>query len=572
MWLRRGRRRTQEIDPDEILIDAANIADFDRDQFEGRIERPLSATTLAAGAGVLVLLSLALLARAAELQIVHGETYATQARENQLAESAIFADRGVILDRTGKKIAWNERNSLEDDFARRVYAASRGLGHVVGFVKPPAKDSAGFYYRDTFVGVDGAERALDSLLAGENGLILTETDARGRVVSESAVREPQAGAQVTLSVDARVSEALYDALASRAREARAQGSAGVVMDVRTGELLALVSYPEYSPEVMAEGDKAAIAAYNQDPHRPFLNRATDGLYAPGSIVKPLMAAAAISEGVIDEHKQIYSSGQLVLQNPYNPDQPSIFKDWRVNGWTDAREAIAVSSDVYFYQVGGGFEGQPGLGISRIDDYLRRFGFGQDAGLTGFSEVPGTIPTPEWKAKTFPDDPIWRVGNTYHTAIGQYGTQVTPLQAVRMTAAIANGGTLLRPSLIASTTQSGSRISIDAHALQVAREGMRMSVTKGIATAVNLPFVQVAAKTGTAQVGLRNEYQNSWMIGFWPYEHPRYAYAVVLERAPAGTTVGGSAVMSDFFHSIEVSAPEYLSSDKAGLSADKAGLQ
>lgn len=553
----RRHRRKAEIHPDEIFIDAQNIADFDQDQFEGRIERPLSGRSYVAAGAVVALIVCTLLMRAGNLQVINGTAYAKQAEENQLAQQTLFADRGLLLDRAGRPLAWNDKANLEDDFAKRVYSAYRGLAHIVGYVKPPAKDSSGFYYRDTFEGVDGAEQAYNPQLAGKNGLTLTETDARGKVVSEAAVRAPVAGETLALSVDAVMSEGLYDSLATHASNARAQGAAGVVMDVRTGELLALVSYPEYSSEAMVSGDKEAIVAYNSDRRLPFLDRAVDGLYAPGSIVKPMMAAAAIAEGVINEYKQILSTGKLVLPNPYDPEKPTIFKDWRVNGWTDAREAIAVSSDVYFYEVGGGFEDQPGLGIARIDEYLQMFGFGADAGLEGFSSKSGTIPTPEWKAAVFPDDPTWRVGNTYHTAIGQYGVQVTPLQAVRMTAAIANGGTLLKPTLFASSTPQGSKLDIDAHALLVAREGMRQGVTTGIATAVNMPFVTVAAKTGTAQVGMRNEYQNAWMVGFWPYENPKYAYAVVLEKMPAGTQIGGSIVVNQFLNYLHEKAPQYV---------------
>ena len=552
---RRGKHR--EIDPDEILIDSANVSEFDTDQFEGRIERPLSRRTFVAAGSVMFLLAFALLARAGMLQVVSGAAYAKQAKENQLEQKVIFSDRGVIEDRTGRALAWNDRANVEDDYATRVYATFRGTAHTVGYVKSPAKDSSGFYFRDTFIGVDGAEKAYDAALRGENGLTLTETDARGKVVSESKVKPPQTGEKMTLSVDALVTQGLYDSLSAHAQAARAQGAAGVIMDVRTGEILAMTSYPEYSSEKMVEGDSAAIKSYNANRQLPFLNRATDGLYAPGSIVKPLMAAAAISEGIIDEYKQILSTGALTLPNPYDPEHPTIFKDWRVNGWVDARRAIAVSCDIYFYEVGGGFESQPGLGVTKIDDYLRRFGIGTDAGLQGFSEIDGTVPTPEWKAKNFPNDPLWRLGNTYHTSIGQYGTLVTPLQAVRMIAAVANGGQLLTPSLVASSTPVMSKIDISDHSLQVAREGMRMGVTSGIATAINFPFVHPAAKTGTAQVGVRNENQNAWMVGFWPYENPKYAFAVVLEKMPADTPIGGSIVMSDFFNFMNVNAPQYL---------------
>lgn len=556
-WFRRGKIRS-EIHPDEIFIDSENVSEFDRDRFEGRIERPLSRRQLAAAGAVVSCAILLLLVRAGTLQVVHGQTYAEQARNNQLAEQTIFADRGSIVDRNGTPLAWNERVEVEDDFAKRVYASMRGLAHAVGYTKAPAKDSSGNYFRTAFEGLDGAEDAFNQALGGQNGVELTETDALGRVVSSATTRAPVAGETLKLSLDAKVTEGLYDVLATNAGAAGFQGAAGIVMDVRSGELLALTSYPEYSQNAMAQGQRDAIAAYNADKRQPFLDRAIDGLYAPGSIVKPIMAAGAINDGVISEYKQIESTGKITVPNPYDPDNPTVFKDWRVNGWTDARRAIAVSSDVYFYTVGGGHGGQQGMGIAGIDKWLTAFGYGQDAGLAGFSSKTGTIPTIEWKAKTFPNDPTWRLGNTYHTAIGQYGVQVTPLQAVRTAAAIANGGTLLTPTLVASSTPQGSKIDIDAHALQVAREGMRMAVEEGgTATGANVPYVAVAAKSGTAQVGMKNEYVNAWLIGFWPYENPKYAFAFLLDRAPAGTATGGNIIVSQFLSWMHANAPGYL---------------
>lgn len=550
------RRRQVEIHPDEIFIDAQNIADFDTERFEGRLERPLGRHAYGVAAAVLFVVGAGLLLRTGELQLVKGAAYAAQARDNQLAESLVFADRGGVYDRAGRPLAWNERADVADDFAVRAYSDYRGVAHVVGYVKPPGKDAAGFYYSESHEGVAGIESVYDETLRGGSGRKLTETDARGTVVSEAVVRPPRSGEPLYLSIDAVVSQALYDAIAGRVEGANYQGGAGVVMDVRSGELLALVSYPEYTSTAMATGDSAAIAAYNQDRRLPFLDRAVDGLYAPGSIVKPIVAAGAIAEGIINEHTSIFSSGSISIPNPYDPSKPSIFRDWRANGWTDAREAIAVSSDVYFYAIGGGYQDQQGMGVALIDKYLQMFGFGQDAGLSGYSSKTGTIPTPEWKAKTFPDDPDWRLGNTYHTAIGQYGTLVTPLQAARAAAAVASGN-LLVPTLIASSSPVGSALPISAEALAVGREGMRMSVTDGIAGAVKLPYVAVAAKTGTAQVGMRNEHQNAWLIGFWPYQNPKYSFAIVLEKAPAGTLVGASAAGFDFFDALNKNAPQYL---------------
>ena len=555
-WSRRKKRRETEIEPDEILIDSRNLPEFDTDRLEGRIERPLSQRTLFFAGGVLVLLFSALLVRAGDLQIRNGEAYATQARENQLAERTIFADRGHLLDRKGVALAWNERQVPEDDFASRVYIGSRGVAHVVGYVKSPAKDSSGVYFRKEFIGIDGTERAFDGLLAGENGTELTETDARGNVVSKAQVRKPSAGAKIVLSVDSALSQGLFDAIALRAEGSHFQAGAGVLMDVKTGEIIVLTNYPEFSPATLTGGESSAIAELLSDPRQPFLNRAVAGLYAPGSIIKPFVASAALTEGVIDESTQILSTGSISIPNPYFPELPSVFKDWKAHGWVDMRHALAVSSDVYFYEVGGGYQGQKGLGIDNIDAYLKKFGFGDSVGLPGFSEEVGVIPTPAWKEEVFAGDP-WRIGDTYNTAIGQYGVQVTPLQAARAIAVIANGGTLLTPTLLASSTQTGTKLPIEPRTFDVVREGMRLAVEEGTAAAVSVPFVKMAAKTGTAPVGVRNQFMNSWIIGFFPYEAPRYAFAIVLEKAPAGTTTGAPAAMRAFLDWLEANAPEYL---------------
>jgi penicillin-binding protein 2 len=556
MRLWRKSRVQIEIAPDEIFIDSSNVAQLDRDQFEGRIERPLNRRAFVFTGAVLATIFALLLGRASVMQVAHGATYEEMAENNQLSQKVLFADRGEIVDRTGLPLAYNERDATQD-FSSRVYAAVQGIAHVVGYAKSPAKDSSGMYYRDAFMGVDGAEKAFDAQLAGKNGVELTQTDAHGKVIAQSTTEDPQSGQTLTLSIDAHVTQGLYTSLAKIAQQSNFQGGAAVIMDIHTGELLALTSYPEFSQNALEQGDASALKALNSDPHLPFLDRATTGLYAPGSIVKPIVAAAALTEGVIDENKQILSTGSISVPNPYDKAHPSIFKDWRANGWVDVRHAIAYSSDVYFYEVGGGYPGQLGLGIDRLHKYFAMFGFGSPTGLNGFSESAGNVPTIGWKAATFPEDPTWRLGDTYHTAIGQYGMQLTPLQAVREAAAIANGGTLLTPQLLATSTPEGSQLAVSSHALQVVREGMRLGVTDGIAKAVQLDFVHVAAKTGTAQIGTHNQFLNSWMIGFFPYEHPRYAYAMVLERGPAGTLMGSPAAMGQFLLWMHDNAPQYL---------------
>jgi penicillin-binding protein 2 len=250
-----------------------------------------------------------------------------------------------------------------------------------------------------------------------------------------------------------------------------------------------------------------------------------------------------------------------VPNPYDPGHPSIFRDWAVHGAVDMRTAIAVSSDEYFYTIGGGYGGQEGLGIDNIDKYARLFGLGVPTGIDLPGEKGGVIPTPAWKIDTFGSDDPWRIGDTYHTAIGQYGFLTTPVQAVRFVAAIANGGRLLTPQLVASSSPIATDLHIPDEYLRVAREGMRMAVTSSrtdaTVKALNISGIRIAAKTGTAQLGSKNQWMNSWSVGFWPAENPRFAYAVVLEHAPAGTASGAAPGLRPFFEWLVENRPDML---------------
>ncbi|HEX5774818.1 MAG TPA: penicillin-binding transpeptidase domain-containing protein, partial [Candidatus Paceibacterota bacterium] len=335
------------------------------------------------------------------------------------------------------------------------------------------------------------------------------------------------------------------------------GSA-VLMDVETGEIHALVSYPEYDSNVLSSGGPThVIEGYQTSRRQPYLDRAVSGLYTPGSIVKPMEAAGALSDGLIDPAKTIFSSGSISIPNPYDPSKPTIFKDWKALGAMDMRHAIAHSSDVYFYTIGGGFGDQRGMGIARLNHWYETFGFTSPTGIELAGEATGFVPTPAWKEKTY-NEP-WRIGNTYHTAIGQYAMQITPMEAVRAVAAIANGGKLVRPTVLKDAPLEGQSIQVSPYALQVAREGMRLGVTEGTSVGLNdlSSFVRIASKTGTAQLGANNEYYNMWAVGFFPYEKPKYAYVVVMEKGPAGTATGGIYVMHQALSELHRTAPEYF---------------
>lgn len=560
---KRVTKKYQDINPEDVFIDAANIPGFDTDRFEGRMEKPMGTGTFLLFKGVLILVMVMLVGRLSYLGIVKGAQYREISQNNSLTRTTLFANRGVILDRTGEILASNAVKPSGADFAGRVYPDDEGLAHVVGYVKYPQKDSSGRYYDQTYKGVDGVERVYNDALTGVNGLKITETDALGRVISESALKRPEDGKALTLAIDAGVTREMYAAMKEIATERGFTGGAGVIMNVRTGEILALASYPEYDQNLLtSRSDTSLIKKTLNDTSTPLLNRAVSGLYTPGSIVKPIMSLGALNEKVIDPLKKILSTGALTLPNPYDPEHPTIFRDWKAHGWVDMRDAIAVSSDVYFYEVGGGFQDQKGLGIENIDKYFSMFGMETKTGIDLPGEKSGVIASIAWKEKNFPGDP-WRIGNTYHTSIGQYGTQVTPLEAVRWVGAIANGGKMLIPSVLLGGRPENERVSstvmLPEEYYRIVREGMRQGVAgeNGVVKTLNSPSIHIAAKTGTAELGAKKQFVNSWVTGFFPYENPTYAFALIMEKGPVTNTVGAPSVMRKVIDWMAIYAPEYF---------------
>ena len=555
----RVNRRFEDINPEDIFLDSENLPGFESHALEGRIERPMMGSTFTLIKVAIIAILVALVGKLWFLSIWKGVTYAQISENNRLEQSLIFANRGAILDRNGLELATNDIKSDTFAFAGRRYRDISGLSHVVGYVKYPSADKAGIYYDESYRAKDGVERSYDELLSGKNGKKLVETAVDGTVTSESVQELPQDGKTLTLSIDAKLTQKLFEAIAQLAESSRFVGGAGVIMDVRTGELIALTSFPEYDQNALTYGvTQETFNKWINDSRNPFLNRVVGGLYTPGSIVKPIVALGALNEKIITPSKSILSTGAITVPNPYDPEKPSIFKDWKAHGWTDMREALAVSSDTYFYSVGGGYGDQKGLGITLLDKYFDKFGLEKKTGIELLGELEGVVPTPEWKKEKFDGD-IWRLGDTYITSIGQYGTQITPLNAARFTAAIANGGKLLKPSLL-----PGGDLEPVSETLQfrdedwkVVKEGMRGSVTYGTSAGINVPYVEAAAKTGTAEVGSGKKYVHSWSVGFFPYENPRYAWAVIMEKGPATNSVGATSVMRQVFDWMSIYAPEYF---------------
>lgn len=559
------KTKYKDIDPDEIFIDSENLPEFNTDQFEGRIEKPISKHVFLLLSIAFVSIGFVFLGRLWNLEVISGGQYKTKSENIRLKNETIFTNRGIIFDRNGESLAWNDLNPNSPDFPLRVYATSTGISTVLGYVAYPAKDSSGNYYQKDFIGKDGVEKTYNYLLSGVNGMRLTETNVLGQVTSQSILVPPQDGQNVTLSIDRGIQSKLYQTMLDFSARAGYQGGAAVMMDVSTGEMIALTNFPEYNSNVMSSADDTAkIKAYLSDKNNPFLNRAISGLYTPGSIMKPFIAMGALNEGVIDPNKQILSTGSISVPNPYDKTKPSIFKDWKALGWVDMRHALAMSSDVYFYEVGGGFQspGQPaqaGLGITNIEKYLRLFGFGSKSDIDMSGESLGIIPDPVWKKINFNNED-WRLGDTYNTAIGQYGLQITPLQAVRGIAAIANDGDVLTPTIIKTGSISKAtdrHIDLNPEYLNIVKDGMRLAVTDGTAKTLNVPYVNISAKTGTAELGVTKARVNSWVIGFFPTEHPRYAFAVVMEKGAANNQIGATLIMRQVLDWMSIYKSDYF---------------
>lgn len=538
------KREYQAIEPDEILIDAANLPAFDTTRLEGKIEQPIATRTFASVFFLILLLLVVFSGQLVYLQIFEHDALIARAEENRLSHSSVPAERGLLLDRNGDVLAENVPGSTPTSTPERHYPLGDAASIILGYVSYPKQDQNGYWYQNITSGVSGVEQLWDEELAGSSGIRIAETDAKGNTVSGSVVRNAEAGEDIRLTLDAGVQKALHNAIQTRATEAGWRGGTGAIIEIETGEVIAIASYPSFNPEVMSKGEpEEEVQKFLNDSRSPFLDRAVSGLYTPGSVVKPFVALAALEESVISPNKQILSTGSISIPNPYEPEKPSIFKDWKAHGWVDMRHAIAVSSDVYFYAVGGGYKDQQGLGIAAIEKYMRLFGFGSPTGFAISGEESGVIPNPEWKAETFEGE-RWFLGNTYHTSIGQYGFQLTLMQLVRATAAIANGGVLHAPVINLGEKGEKTELQFAPEHLQIIKEGMRLAVTEGTASALAVPGVRVGGKTGTAEVGVRKEFVNSLVIGFFPYEKPKYAFAVAMERAKAGTGTGAPAVMGD----------------------------
>lgn len=432
---------------------------------------------------------------------------------------------------------------------KRIYGDPLAYSHALGFVgsisaadlvsRPELKGAA-------FVGKSGIEAFYDQELRGKNGKKIVEIDSAGRETRFRLTEEAVRGSGVSLTLDGGLQSFAYDTLLKYT--SRQKGASVVAINPKDGGVYALVSFPGFDANRLGNSlSQKEFNAILADPLKPFFNRAISGEFPSGSTMKPIIGAAALNEKVIDPQKTIYDEGFIAIPNPYRPGERSIFVDWKKHGWINFYDAIAQSANVYFYIVGGGFENQPGLGIARIKKYAELFGFGSRLGIDLPGEENGLIPDPDWKKDNEPDDPMWRVGDTYNVSIGQGGVRVTPLQLTSAISAIANGGTLWKPFLLKKIfNQDGSVFEehkpeiirdniIPEEVLREVRRGMRQTVTSGTGRILQEIQVAVAAKTGTAQSG-DGKLPHAWITAYAPADDPEIAITVMVEHAGEGSTV------------------------------------
>jgi len=419
--------------------------------------------------------------------------------------------------------------------AVREYQDGLIFSHILGYEgkirKEELEDHPDYLPIDS-IGKQGIEKSYESALRGKRGADRVEVDSRGAVKKELGVFDPEPGSDLILNIDADLQKKLFDVLSATLEKAGLKKGTAVALDPRDGSVLALVSLPSFDNNLFSGGiDSSSYAELIGDTSLPLFDRAIAGEYPPGSTIKPFLAGAALAEGIVTPSTQIESRGGISVAG-------FSFGDWKTHGFTDIRHAIAVSSDVYFYSVGGGYGAIRGLGMEKMNEYESRFGFGSETGIDMPGEKTGFLPTSEWKEEKVGER--WYIGDTYHASIGQGFVLATPLQLAVATAAVANGGTVWKPRVVGQirsrdgemqtvAPEAVRRNVIDPSILKTVREGMRMTVTESVGTAQSLASlpVAVAGKTGTAQFGSEKK-THGWFESFAPYEQPTLVLVVLVE--------------------------------------------
>jgi len=450
--------------------------------------------------------------------------------------------------------------------AVRNYTMGSLVSRVLGYVgKVDADDyktlgSRG-YLLDDQVGKTGIELSYEDKLRGSLGERTVEVDASEHELRTLDEVPPQPGDNITLSIDSTLQQGVTNILSRSLRDYQSPSGVAIMMEVHTGEILAYVSLPTYDDNLFSSPiPDQALQALLQDPGKPLVDHAISDQYPPGSTIKEITGLAALQEGLATQNTTIATDGKLVVADQGDASQSYTFPDWMNLGTLNFIRGVAMSSDVYFYCLSGGCPqlGFPnGLGNKTLATYDRMFGLGSRTGIDLPDEVPGIVPDQDWKQRTLHD--IWVLADTYYMGIGEEYVAATPIQMLRVVAAIANGGDLLRPRLVHEIRDANGNVvplpepnvvrhlPISEQNIETMRQGMLQVVESGSATQAQVPGVTIAGKSGTAEYGTQltaagegeaanGTYNESgWFVSYAPYDNPQVALVVFHRRGGGAAT-------------------------------------
>ncbi len=482
----------------------------------------------------------------------------------------------------------------------RQYIYPGLMSHIVGFMGAIPREQSTFYLQQGYtnlserVGYSGLEYSYQTELRGVPGYRYVEKDILGREMrTVGEVLEPVPGSNLILNIDRTLQSVMQDTLQAKMDEVEAQWGVTIAMDPRDGAVLGLVSLPSYDNNIFAEQvDLPAYQKLVDDNRNPLINYAIGGLYPPGSTYKLVTALGALSEGVIERNTQIVDNGPLLLPNQFFPDdlsQAQPFVSWNhrlgiVHGAMDVTEGLALSNDIFFYWIGGGYPKAEfrGLGNKNMVKWAELMGYGEPTGIDLPGEVGAIVPDDQWKRQVYAES--WTTGDSYNTSIGQGFVLATPLQVLVSTAAVANGGTVYAPQVVHQIRDANGGLQRDYSPkvvrqlpasttdIQVVQEGMWAAVNgpRNTASGAQLAEITVAGKTGTAEFCeivekednpeekdcRRDDEDNlpthAWFVAYAPYEDPEIAIVTFVYDGGEGSAAAvpiARDILDAYFHEI-----------------------
>jgi len=545
------------LEPEEILLDAQEKKKREKGKLEVKIQDKIFIFVFF----IFSFLFLCLFLRTSFLVLAKGKEYQQKAIDNYLRKVYFEAPRGLIYSKDGELLVEN----IEDKNAKinskekekryyRNYLNNLYFSFILGYEREATeeelKTDPQYYEPGDWVGKDGVEKTYEKYLRGKKGILEKIVNAKGEVVSQKITRNPQIGDTLILNIDAKLQKKIYDAIQ---KKVPGKDAIAIALDPRNGAVLAMVSIPSNDNNVFSRKNLSAeYLQYLENQKRIYnINKAISARYPSGSIIKPLIAAAALEENVITPSTTIFDPGYIEIPNPYNPSKPTIKKDWKAHGTVDLKKAIAESCNTYFFTVGGGYKDIQGLGISRIKKYLDLFFIEDLLGIDLPGEAVGFVPTREWFEKEMQKSyqRNWSIADVYDVSIGQGFFMASPLHMAVALSSIANGGKIYQPQVVDKIKSPDGKVIKDIEPkvlsqgfisqknIEEVKEGMRACVTSPSGSCRQLASLPVssAGKTGTAESD-KGDLTHSWFVAFAPYENPKIFILVLVPYGGEGSSV------------------------------------